>query len=195
MIPSRQEIAYRVYGAWLLARFDARGLDYFDASPQAALRSFFAAVLTLSAFAVISLLTFRQPDLCTEESAPVVAIVFALYYCLIWAAPAVVMHRICLLIDRESAFFRFLAASNWSSVVAFHLQVAVALFTFGDFLPEPVASLPVFAADVYVLVYQWFITRHSLNVTPLTASGLVFLQFVLIMLIAAFSTGAIFQPA
>jgi hypothetical protein len=105
------------------------------------------------------------------------------------------MHRICLLIDRESAFFRFLAASNWSSVVAFHLQVAVALFTFGDFLPEPVASLPVFAADVYVLVYQWFITRHSLNVTPLTASGLVFLQFVLIMLIAAFSTGAIFQPA
>ena len=30
MIPSRQEIVYRVFGAWLLARFDASGAQYFD---------------------------------------------------------------------------------------------------------------------------------------------------------------------
>src|SRR3546814_13351267 len=30
MIPSRQEIAYRTYGAWLLARFDAGGARYLD---------------------------------------------------------------------------------------------------------------------------------------------------------------------
>src|SRR3546814_5855868 len=52
MIPSCQEIFYRVFGAWLLARLDATGAQYFDESPQAALRSFFAALLVEPAVTV-----------------------------------------------------------------------------------------------------------------------------------------------
>jgi hypothetical protein len=194
MIPSIQEIVYRVYGALLLARFEARGVQYFDESPQAALRSFFVAVLVAPAFLVINLISFARADVMTVEPAPVVLFVFALYYSLLWAAPPVIIHRICQVIDRESAFFRFLSANNWTSVVVLHLQVLVVIVNASGILPEALASLLTLATYAYVLSYQWFITRHCLDVSALSAVGLVVLQFVIWFLISNIATGIIFQP-
>ena len=194
MIPSTQEIAYRVFGSWLLARFDRRGVQYFDESTQAALRSFFAAVLVAPAFAVINLVYFSRSELVTEEPAPVVVLVFALYYCLLWVAPAVIFHRICLVIDRESAFFRFLSANNWTSVIVLHLELLVVLFNASGIVPGAVTPLLTLIAYAYVLTYQWFITRHCLDVTPLAAVGFVVLQFIIGYLVSNIATGVIFQP-
>jgi len=195
MIPSRQEIAYRIYGAWRLARFDVKGVQYFDDSPQAALRSFFAAVLVAPAFLVINLISFAQAELTTDEPAPVVLLVFTLYYVLLWAAPPVIIHRICQVIDRESAFFRFLSANNWTSIVVLHLQVLVVIVNASGILPEALTSLLSLATYAYVLSYQWFITRHCLDVTALGAVGLVVLQFIIWFLVSNIATGVIFEPA
>ena len=112
MIPSRQEIAYRVYGAWRLARADAKGAQYFDESPAAALRSFFAAVLVAPAFlATLALLRTEPPP--AEPLA--IGLVIALGYSLLWTVYPVIVYRICQVIDREQAFFRYLSADNWSS--------------------------------------------------------------------------------
>src|SRR3546814_7585915 len=83
MIPSCQEIFYRVFGAWLLARLDATGAQYFDESPQAALRSFFAALLVAPAVTVTVLFAHGAVP---PVGALAVIVVTLLCYCLLWTA-------------------------------------------------------------------------------------------------------------
>lgn len=194
MIPSRQEIAYRVYGAWRLARFDIAGVGYFDESRTSALRSFFAAALVAPAFAIINALYFGQSEFTTDEPAPVVLLVFALYYCLLWVAPPVILYQICLTIGREAAFFRFLSANNWSAVIVMLVEVLAATLNTSGLVPPALTPLLTLAVYAYVLSYQWFLTRHCLDVTPLAAAGFVVLQFIIGYLIASIATGVIFQP-
>lgn len=194
MIPSSQEILYRIYGAWRLARFDAGGAQYFDVSPEAALRSFFAAALVAPAFFFANILALSATGASSEAGTFTVALVFALYYCLLWTAPPVIIYRVCQAIDRESAFFRFLSANNWSSVITVHLSFVVAILHAGGLLPEALAGLLSLAVYAYVLGYQWFITRHCLDVSPLAAVGFVALHFVLGVLIESIGLGIVFQP-
>jgi len=195
MIASNREVAYRVYGAWLLARFDSRGVQYFDESPQAALRSFYAALLTAPAFIVISLLSLSATGV--KEGVPdiVVLIVHFLFYILLWVVTPVIMHLICQMIDRPEAFFRFLSANNWSSVITYHLNLVVVILVVGGVLPEGVAGLAIFAAYGYVLAFQWFLNLRCLDVSPLAAAGFVGLQLVLHILIESIALGFIVQPA
>jgi hypothetical protein len=195
MIPSRQEIAYRVFGAWQLARFDAGGKQYFDESPQAALRSFFAAALSAPAFVITQLLIFSTTtEVATEAGAVTLMLVFALYYCLIWVVSPVIFHRICQVIDRERAFFRFLSAINWSGVIAIHLHLVVTVLEAGGIVPEALGSLPGLAAIAYLLLYHWFIARHCLDVSPLAAVGFVALDAIIGVLIGNIALGMVFQP-
>jgi hypothetical protein len=194
MIPSSQEILYRIYGAWRLARFDASGAQYFDVSPEAALRSFFAAALVAPAFFFANFLALSATGASSDAGTFTVALVFALYYCLLWTAPPVIIYRVCQVIDRESAFFRFLSANNWSSVITVHLSFVMAILHAGGLLPEALAGLLSLAVYAYVLGYQWFITRHCLDVSPLAAVGFVALHFVLGFLIESIGLGIVFQP-
>src|SRR3546814_19075915 len=100
MIPSRQEIAYRTYGAWLLARFDAGGARYFDESPLGTLRSFFAAALVAPAYFIGKLLSISGAGQQSDAYTFFVALVFALAYSLPWPAPVHTLYRICQVIDR-----------------------------------------------------------------------------------------------
>ncbi|MGD1880224.1 MAG: hypothetical protein ACFB13_22320 [Kiloniellaceae bacterium] len=195
MIPSRQEIFYRIYGAWRLARFDAGGAAYFDAAPGAALRSFFAAALVAPAFIIGQLLAFSYAQVTTDANAVTVFLVFALEYCLLWVVPPVIVYRICQTIDREDAFFRFLSANNWSSVVTIHLQLAVTALGAVGLVPEALAPLVALATYAYMLGYQWFLTRHCLGVNALASAGFVALQFFIGLLIESITLNLIFQPA
>jgi len=181
MIPSRQEIFNCIYGSWRLARFDAAGVQFFDDSPAAALRSFFAAVLVAPAFIAMTLLTPGQEE--SVQGAPVVLLVYALNYCLMWVVFPVIAYRICQAIDREKVFFRFLSANNWTSVIAFHLQLAVAVLVVGNIFPDVLAVLLQLAMFVYLVVYQWFIARHCLDVSGPGAIGFVALQFLIALVI------------
>jgi hypothetical protein len=195
MTPTREEIVYRVFGASLLARFDARGMEYFDESPEAALRSFFAAALVAPAFIVISLLSLTGSATKTDQAAFFVMLVFALYYTLLWVVSPVIVYRVCQVIGRETAFFRFLSANNWASVITLHLSMVVAILRSTGIVPEALASLLILAVFGYVLAYQWFIARHGLDVSPLGAVGFVALQFVIHFMIESIIVGLVFQSA
>ena len=195
MIPSRQEIFYRFYGAWRLARFDAGGAQYFDQSRGAALRSFFAAALVAPAFIIGQLLAFSGAEITTEAGDVTVFLIFALEYCLLWVVPPVIVYRICQTIDRESAFFRFLSANNWSSMITMHLQLIIAALSIAGMIPEALAPLVSLVVYAYILGYQWFLTRHCLGVSALASVGFVVLQFFIGLLIESLSLGLIFQPA
>jgi hypothetical protein len=180
MIPSRQEIAYRVYGAWRLARFDARGVQYFDESPQAALRSFFAAVLVAPAFLVTLLLVTNEP--CAADPLAI-GLVITLGYSLLWTLFPVIVYRICQVIDREQAFFRYLCADNWASIIGYHFQLAVLLLIVGGVVPAALAPLVELVMHAYLLAYSWFIVRSCLNVTGVAAAAFVALQFAVALFI------------
>lgn len=193
MTPSTQEILYRVYGAWRLARFDVAGAQYFDSTRQAALRSFFCAVLVAPAFFIATLLSLHAQDATLKTETFLVLLAFALYYCLTWVAPPVIIHRVCLMIDREEAFFRYLSAGNWASMVTTHLQLVVALIGAGDFAPPGLIALLNLATYGYLLGYQWFLTRHSLDISPLAAVGIVALNTVIGLLISSIGLGIVVQ--
>lgn len=190
MIPSRQEIAYRVYGAWRLARLDAGGAQYFDAAPEAALRSFFAAVLVGPAFlATLLLLAPREPY---EANPLAIGLVIVLGYSLLWTVYPVIVHRICQVIDREQAFFRYLGADNWASIIGYHFQLAVLLLVIGGVVPAALAPLVQLAMHAYLLVYSWFIVRSCLDVTGPAAAGFVALQFAVLMMIQLIVRGILY---
>ena len=195
MIPSRQEVTYRVYGAWLLARFDARGVQYFDDSPNAALRSFYSAVLTAPAFIVISLLSLATSELKEDMPAFIVLVVHTLFYVLLWVVAPVIIHRICQVIDRGDAFFRYLSANNWSNIITYHLNLVMVVLILGEILPAPVVGLLIFATYGYVIAYNWFIGLRCLDINALTAAGLVGLQLVLHVLIESIVLDILTQSA
>lgn len=180
MIPSRQEIAYRVYGAWRLARLDAKGAQYFDAAPDAALRSFFAAVLVAPAFLATLMLLRNDPPAADPLA---VFLVVALCYSLLWTVYPVIVYRICLVIDREEAFFRYLCADNWASVIGFHFQLAVLLLIVGGVVPAALAPLVELIMRACLLAYSWFIIRSCLDVSGPAAAAFVALQFAVVLFI------------
>ena len=189
MIPSTQEIVYRVYGAWRLARFDAGGAQYFEESPQAALRSFFAAALVAPAFLVTLLLTQDSPPAADPVE---VTIVVLLCYSLMWTAFPLIAYRICLVIDRERAFFRYLSADNWASVIAFHFQLVVVLLLVGGVVPAVLAQLVQLALRACLLIYAWFIARSCLDVSSIAAAGFVLLQFVVGLFVQIIAVGILY---
>lgn len=180
MIPSRQEIAYRVYGAWRLARFDAKGAQYFDTAPDAALRSFFAAVLVAPAF-LVTLLLLRNEAPPADPLA--IGLVILLCYSLLWTVYPVIVYRVCQAIDREQAFFRYLCADNWASIIGFHFQLAVLLLIVGGVVPAALAPLVELIMRACLLAYSWFIVRSCLDVSGAAAAAFVALQFAVVLFI------------
>jgi len=189
MIPSLQEIIYRVFGALYLARFQAQGTAYFEPSPTTALRSFFAAAIVAPAF-VISLLLGNYDTPAADAFAVVAAI--AASYCLGWTMFPVIAHRICQTLGREKAFFTYLSAKNWGAVVTVHLSLVITVLAAGGALPEALLPLLDLTLFVYVMAFQWFITWKTLSLSIPGAIGFVALDTVIDYFIASIVYGIIY---
>ena len=190
MIPSVQEITYRIVGALHLARFRAQGTGYFDDSPAAALRSFFAAILGAPAFAIALILDGHEPP--TVDFAAVVLTV-ALSYCLAWTVFPVVAHRICLAIDKEAAFFRYLSAKNWTDVITTHLGLIASVLISSGIAPLALAPLLNLVVFAYFITLQGYIAWRCLSVSIAGAVGFVALDTVIVYFIASVAYGVIYQ--
>lgn len=186
MIPSSREILYRTYGAWRLARFDAGGKQYFDAAPDAALRSFFAALLVAPAYAISLLLQGGQAG---ETDALAAGLVFILTYSLEWTVFPVIVFYICQAMDRQQAFFGYLSAINWASMISYHLLLVLTVLVVGGLIPAALVPLASFGFHAYLMGYLWFITRHCLDVSAPAAVGFVALNFFISLFIYAVVRG------
>ncbi|GAB4353693.1 MAG: hypothetical protein Kow00114_03030 [Kiloniellaceae bacterium] len=189
MIPTTQEIVYRVFGALYLARFQAQGTAYFDESPAATLRSFFAAAIVAPAFGIALLLGEHEPPVADSV---IVALAVALSYCLGWTVFPVIAHRICQVIGNETAFFRYISAKNWVGVVTTHLALVVAVLSASGVLPEALLPLLELVLFGYVVVLQWFIARQCLQVSVTGAIGLVALDTIIDVFIVNIAHGIIY---
>ncbi len=180
---SAREAASALYGAYWLARFDARGMDYFEISIEGFWRSFYAAVIVAPLYAV--LLLMRHAADTTGVGAVRFASVEAIQYVIAWVAFPLVMVSLARVLDREERYLGYIVAYNWAAVVrnAFYMPV-VMLGVTGTVPAETARTLGLIALSV-VLVYIWFIARVALNVGAGTAAALVALDFVLSVFINA----------
>lgn len=190
MIPSRKEVLYRLYGALRLARFDESGTQYFDEAPEAALRSFFAAVLVAPAYFFLDLVVPAEVAAQTDTSF-VTLLGEILVYSLSWTVFPVVAYHVCQTIGRERAFYRFLSANNWAKVLTYHLGLILFALLVSGSLPGGFAALLGLAGVGYLIGYGWFIARSCLNISPAGAAGFLVLQIMIDFFIVSFAAALI----
>ena len=170
-MPSRGEVVAAVYGAWRLMCFDADGMRWFNVSMAGFWRSFFAAVVVAPGYAVLVGLNL---SIRTEPFDPGWAImVSGAAYAVGWVAFPVAAIFITRLLGLTQRYFPLIVAYNWASVPQMLVYLPAILIDTGVFVPAGSGPLLSVAALVFILAYQWFVTRTALDTTGLTALGVV----------------------
>ncbi len=180
---SAREAATALYGAYRLARFDARGMTYFETSLDGFWRSFYAAVIVAPFYAV--LLLMRHAVDTTGVGAVRFASVEAIAYVIAWVAFPLVMVSLARVLDREERYLGYIVAYNWAAVLQNALYMPVVMLGLTGTVPVNAANALTLIVLSVVLVYTWFITWTALNVSAGTAAALVALDFVLSVFINA----------
>ena len=186
-MPSARDILTALYGTYRLARLDASGMDYFDATPDGFWRSFFAAVLVAPFYFLLLSLRFSG----MAETLPFSRFmaIESIAYVIAWVAFPLLMASLIKNMDREAHYIRFIVAYNWAAVLqnALYLPIAI-LATSGLLANDPANALGLMALSL-ILFYTWFITRTALDISAGMAAGIVGLDFLLSILIKTVATG------
>ncbi len=174
------EVTRAVYGAWRLALFDRRGLDFFDGTVEAYWKSFYAAAIVAPAYAL--LLVLRLGEVGTPASPVAIAAVETLAYIIGWVAFPLIMIYVCDRIGRFDRYLRYIVAHNWSNVMQVAVFLLVTILAKG-FLGGGQAVFLGLAATLAILFYQWFIARAALEVSGGGAAAIVGLDLMISILI------------
>lgn len=174
---SLSRMAAGIYGAWLLARREPKGVEWFDDSVRGFWHSFLAAALLLPAVLALGILDGTIGGL-RSLSVEVIA------YVIQWTAYPVIAASITESMGRGHRWVRLVVAGNWASVI----QMAA-------FLPVAILALMVpggggvamvgLMVTVLLLVYQVYVTHAALEVPFLPAATLVLLNVLLSGLISS----------
>ncbi len=188
-MPTLREVAAALLGCYRLARLDVAGLAFFDRGGGAAIRSFAAALLVLPADIVLVLM--RPQDDGASDVWLVILVSEVVTYIASWAAYLLIVHELSQLLDRKDRFPLFVSVYNWSSVLQMMLYLPAMLLGYSSLLPDPVSQFIVFVAVIIMFCYQWFVTRVALDVTDVTAAGLVLLDLLLSLFVSAAAGGIV----
>jgi len=169
---SRAEVAAGVTGAWLLARRNPLGLICFDASPDGAWKSFWAAALVAPAFLLLDILAGNFDD-----PGPRLLAVKAISYVIDWTAFPLVMVHIADSLDRRPLWTRYVVAYNWSAVVQVAVLFPAAVLAL--LVPSAPTALLAQALTIVMLVYRAYVAHVALRVALPTAAGIVLLDVLL----------------
>ncbi len=168
---SAREAVLSLYGAYRLARFDARGMTYFETSLEGFWRSFYAAVIVAPFYAV--LLLMRHAVDTTGVGAVRFASVEAIAYVIAWVAFPLAMVPLARVLDREERYLGYIVAYNWASVLQNAVYLPLVMLGVAGTLPADAANTLTVIALILILVYTWFIARVALNVGAGIAAGVV----------------------
>ncbi len=181
-----QEISRSIFGAWMLARFDANGLLLFDNTVRAFWRSYVAAVLAIPAY--IALVMMRTPEAMIKVGSLSALFIQSSGYVAGWFAMPFVMLYVCRIIDREEQFCRYFAAYNWAALLQITLMLAITILGKSGVLPTPFASILSIITIIAILIYQGFIARTALMIPGMGAFGMVLLDLMLGLVVESWTT-------
>lgn len=165
---SLAEIRYSVAGALRLARGDAGGLEHFDNSIERFWRSFWAAAICAPMYFVV---LFSLEPRAPVKDWTYTTLSTGLTYVILWALWPLAMIYLTQWMDRADRYFRFVQVNNWAQVVAAALQFAVVLLGQGAGTQGLMVML--FFTWAAVLLYDWYISRVSLDISNVQAVGVV----------------------
>ena len=181
-----REAIVSLYGAWRLARLDARGFELFDKTSAAAMRSFYAAVLVAPMYAAVATML---PATRAGSGGLRWLLVETIAYVVSWVAYPVVAEQLTRSMGCRERFEGYLCAYNWSMVLQNAALLPLAGLTALDVLPGDVMQILWLAAIMAIMGWLWFIARTALAVGAFTAGGLVLLDQLLSMLIDGIAAG------
>ncbi|MGE0154025.1 MAG: hypothetical protein AB7R90_15525 [Reyranellaceae bacterium] len=166
---SGRELAFGLLGAWRLVRNDAAGLQYFDRSPQGALRSFRVMALVAPAYAVLLLMQFDAYGVAEIGLRQV--LLGAGIYVIDWLLFPVILLRLGPALGRQEETPGYVAANNWAQILIYALALFVGAVA--AMLPEALAATLNFAMLGLVALMQYRLLRHTLRIAPAQAGLLV----------------------
>ena len=178
MRPSLGEVSVALYGAWRLMRFDPNGLRYFITTTDAFWKSFYAAVLCLPG----TMITIQASSGGLSSVHGLVS--HAMAYVVGWVALPVVLHGVCEVIGKQSSFKRCVIAINWSLVLQTYIFMPFSVMSSYEEAPG-IWAFSSLAALLFVLIYEGYIFRRSLEITALAAAGLVAADVTLSLLLSS----------
>lgn len=174
-MPSRAEILHALQGAWLLAKGDPSGLDWFDLSVEGFWKSFAAMLLAAPAYAVLLLDQYARLGWPQHLGGSLAAETAA--YLAGWLAFPLAAIFLTRFLGLAGRYVPLIVAVNWTGLAQVGLYLAVVLA--GLVLPAPLFRLGLLIAAMLALVYQWFVVRTALRTGSGTAFGLVLIDLLL----------------
>lgn len=186
-MPSFREIVYGIYGAWRMARLDPGAMSYFERTPEAFWKSFFAAVIVAPGFAILIIDQMSQIEF--EAGVARIIVVELIAYLLAWIVFPALVHQICEAIGKREAYIGYIVAFNWSKVIQMAVFLPVIAVIATGVLPEDSGSLLRWVVSILILSYEWFVTRTALGVTAMGAVGFVALDLVIDLIVRGITIG------
>jgi len=171
------EILTSLFGAYRLARFSPDGLNYFNVTPGGFFRSFTAAAV-IAPFFLVLLLTrfnnFQEPPAFTRYlTLEVITFVIS------WCAFPLIMEGLSRSLDRRGKYIDFIVAYNWSMVPQNTIYISIIILGYWQVLSEGTANGLALIALIWSLFYTGFVAAIALDLRPLTAAGIVVVDFLL----------------
>jgi len=182
------EIGPAVFGAWRLARRDPNGMRYFDTSLAGFWRSFYVAVLAAPFNGL--LIWFNLSGTGVKVGGDWVHIIAGetISYVISWTAFPLAMFYLSEAIGRRDKYLGFIVAYNWATIVQLAIILPPAFLYWTGVLPHLLGALLLTAANIALLLYEWFIVRTALSLSGLAAAGVVALDQILIAYLSQWGT-------
>ncbi|WP_044558619.1 hypothetical protein [Azospirillum sp. B4] len=172
-------------GALRLAFLDKRGAALFPADRAGALRSFWVLLVLLPGVVALDTVDrwMGHPLPPLEGSAPAAIVPLArsvpaslLAFIIGTFGYLLMVDRILRLQGMAPQFARFIAATNWSSVVTLALLLPLTVLTHSGLVSLPLAAAIQVVAFLWTLFYEAYVVRATLASGWLTAIGFVILD-------------------
>lgn len=174
---SAREIALAFYGILRLVQLDRGAVQYFDNTPEAFWRSFYAALITAPAY--ILLLLLNLVDAPVSAGTLRIAAVETITYVIGWVLFPLVMVTFTETAGCWRYYYRFMAAWNWSIVFQVFVFLAITAFGASGALPMSLAGFLSLLTMTAVFFYEGFIASVMLEIRPGPAALIVIINLFL----------------
>ena len=173
-------IAAALFGAFHLARFDAVGIKYFEPTLEGFWRSFWAAGLVGPFFLLLLLIKYSQINGLTLVHHITIE---SFAYVIAWIIFPLVIAGLTRHLNCAKNYISFIISYNWCSAIQHGIYLPIAILGYAGMLSAGLGNLLALSAITWVLVYTFFIVKTVLNVSRITAFGIVVLDVLLGLLL------------
>ena len=177
-----------LHAALLFARGRSDALQFIEADPDGARRSFWALPIGLPAIVCLRLMNWVELGLPTRAGHAIGLDLMS--YTVGWLGFAVVTYHVVPLFGRGARWPRFIAAWNWCNVVENLLLVAGGIPGLLG-VPPIIDQAAQIIAVGWALWIEWFAIKESLDTTALPAVLLVVLDLMIGLLMGAVSVSSL----